>query len=311
MTLDAPSTIDDHSERFLRHLRLERNLSMNTVTAYGRDLKRFMVFCREQLGVVDPSRIDHAALTSYLIELREAGLHDRSITRQMSTLRSFCRYLVDRGNIEENPAALLDMPQTPRGIPDVLSPVEVSRLLLMPGLETPRGIRDTAMLEALYATGMRVSELVGMEIADVDFDRGVVICTGKGRKERMVPIGESARQHLLLYLSDARPQIVRAGRARNRRGHCTSLFITSQSRPMTRQGFWKLVKRYAEQAEIDKPISPHKLRHSFATHMLAGGADLRSVQAMLGHIDIGTTQIYTRVHRERLREIYDRYHPRA
>lgn len=311
MTLDQDRTISELSERFLRHLRLERNLSMNTVTAYGRDLARFGIFCRDQLSFSDVTRIDRAALTSYLIELREAGLHDRSITRQMSTLRSFCRYLVDRGHIEENPAALLDMPQTPRGIPDVLSPGEVSRLLLMPGLETPRGMRDTAMLETLYATGMRVSELVGMEIGDVDFDRGVVICTGKGRKERMVPIGESARQHLLLYLSGARPQILRASKARHRRGHTSGLFITSQGKPMTRQGFWKLIKRYAEQAGIEKAISPHKLRHSFATHMLAGGADLRSVQAMLGHIDIGTTQIYTRVHRERLREIYDRYHPRA
>ena len=311
MMLEDTDQIEDHSERFLRHLRLERNLSLNTVTAYGRDLKRLIDFCRDKLGICHPTRIDRAALMSYLIELREAGLHDRSITRQMSTMRTFFRYLVDRSVVEENPAALLDMPQTPRAIPDVLSPEEVSRLLTVPGLDTPRGIRDTAMLEALYATGMRVSELIGMQIGDVDFDRGVVICTGKGRKERMVPIGESARQHLLLYLAEARPQIARARRSRTRRVHTAALFITSQSRPMTRQGFWKLVKRYAEQAGIDKPISPHKLRHSFATHMLAGGADLRAVQAMLGHVDIGTTQIYTRVHRERLREIYDRFHPRA
>ena len=158
---------------------------------------------------------------------------------------------------------------------------------------------------------MRVSELVGMLIGDVDFDRGVVICTGKGRKERMVPIGESARQHLLSYLAEGRPQIMRSRNQRARRGGTSALFITSQGGAMTRQGFWKLVKRYAQQAGIEKPISPHKLRHSFATHMLAGGADLRTVQALLGHVDIGTTQIYTRVHRERLREIYDRYHPRA
>ncbi len=309
-TEDAPHILP-LLERFLRHLRLERNLSKNTVTAYGRDLRRFESFCRDQLGIEHPTRLDRQALMSYLIDLREGGLHDRSITRQMSTLRTFGRFMVDRGVIEENPAALLELPQTPRAIPDVLTPDEVARLLTMPGVTTPRGLRDTAMLEALYATGMRVSELVGMLIGDVDFDRGVVICTGKGRKERMVPIGESARQHLLSYLAEGRPQIMRSRNQRARRGGTSALFITSQGGAMTRQGFWKLVKRYAQQAGIEKPISPHKLRHSFATHMLAGGADLRTVQALLGHVDIGTTQIYTRVHRERLREIYDRYHPRA
>ncbi len=311
MTIDETATIASLIERFLRHLRLERNLSRNTVTAYGRDLRRFEAFSREQLGIESPTRLDRQALMSYLIDLRESGLHDRSITRQMSTLRTYGRYLVDREVVEENPAALLDLPQTPRAIPEVLTPDEVASLLAMPGTDTPRGLRDTAMLEVLYATGMRVSELVGLLIGDVDFDRGVVICTGKGRKERMVPIGESARQHLLHYLAEGRPHIMRSRNGRSRRGNMAALFVTSQGGAMTRQGFWKLVKRYAERAGIEKPISPHKLRHSFATHMLAGGADLRAVQALLGHVDIGTTQIYTRVHRERLREIYDRYHPRA
>lgn len=299
-------------ERFLLHLRLERNLSNNTVTAYGRDLHRFERFVLTTLNLSEPSDLDRAALMQYLGDLREAGLHDRSVARHMSTLRAFSRFLVDEGVLEESPAALLDMPQQPRPLPEVLTPAEVASLLDAPDPDTARGLRDRAMLETLYATGLRVTELVSLRNGDVDFDRGVVTCMGKGRKERLVPIGEQARATLLRYLSDGRPFIARSAAARSRRGgHTAPLFITGQGRQMTRQGFWKLIKRYAERAGIDKPISPHRLRHSFATHLLAGGADLRSVQAMLGHSDIGTTQIYTHVHRERLRVIYDRAHPRA
>jgi integrase/recombinase XerD len=203
------------------------------------------------------------------------------------------------------------MPKQGRDLPDVLSQEEVLRLLAAPGTAHDRAVRDTAMLETLYATGLRVSELVNLMLSDVDFDRGLVRCIGKGRKERLVPIGEIARARLVDYLEKARPSLAR-GNGRVRKGpQAQSLFLTSQCKPMTRQGFWKLVKRYALVAAIDKPISPHKLRHSFATHLLAGGADLRAVQALLGHADIGTTQIYTHVQRDRLREIYDRFHPRA
>ncbi|MCO4762340.1 MAG: site-specific tyrosine recombinase XerD [Myxococcales bacterium] len=299
-------------EAFLQHLRLERNLSANTVTAYGRDLRRFERFALTTLRITDPGQLERDALMSYLIELRQAGLHDRSVARHMSTLRTFSRFLVEEGHLEDSPAALLDMPQQPRSLPEVLNPDEIARLLDAPDIDTARGLRDRAMLETLYATGLRVTELITLRMGDVDFDRGVVTCMGKGRKERLVPIGEQARGTLLQYLTDGRPFIARSAAARSRRGgHTAPLFITRQGRPMTRQGFWKLIKRYAEQAGIDKPISPHRLRHSFATHLLAGGADLRAVQAMLGHADIGTTQIYTHVHRERLRVIYDKAHPRA
>jgi integrase/recombinase XerD len=306
-----PQTLLTSVDRFLRHLRLERNMSTNTLTAYGRDLQRMVKYMDEQFGIDEPGDLDRTVLVEYLVDMREAGLQPRSVARHMSTLRTFCHYLVDRGVTETNPATLLDMPKLEHDLPDVLTQAEVERLLAAPGSQGERALRDTAMLETLYATGLRVSELVNLTMQDVDFDRGVVRCMGKGRKERLVPIGEVARARLLTYLEGARPGLARGAGRPLRIGPCAALFITSQCKPMTRQGFWKLVKRYAAVAGIDKPISPHKLRHSFATHLLAGGADLRAVQAMLGHADIGTTQIYTHVHRERLREIYDRYHPRA
>ena len=308
----TPTTLAQTVERFLRHLRLERNMSTNTLTAYGRDLLRMVRYMQDEMGVERPEDLDRELLHEYLVALRDSGLQPRSIARHMSTLRTWGHYLVDRALIEENPATLLDMPKLEQDLPDVLTTAEVERLLAAPGTVTERAVRDTAMLETLYATGLRVSELVNLTLTDVDFDRGVVRCMGKGRKERLVPIGEVARAKLLGYLAEARPSLSRTanGRARRTSGS-QALFITSQGKAMTRQGFWKLVKRHAMTAGIDKPISPHKLRHSFATHLLAGGADLRAVQAMLGHADIGTTQIYTHVHRERLREIYDRFHPRA
>jgi integrase/recombinase XerD len=308
----SPLTITASIERFLQHLRLERNLSNNTVTAYGRDLNRLAEYAEQCHKIVRPSAVERQHLLDYLVHLRSSGLSDRSVARHMSSLRMWCRYLVDRGHLDDNPAALLDMPKTPQTMPDVLTPEEVERLLAVPGLANPRAIRDTAMLEILYATGMRVSELVRLAVGDIDFDRCLVRCFGKGRKERMVPIGEQARARLLHYMRDARPKLCRRPHARRlRNGPAAPMFITGTGKGMTRQGFWKLVKRYATVACIDKPISPHRLRHSFATHMLAGGADLRTVQALLGHVDIGTTQIYTKVHRQRLREVYDRYHPRA
>ena len=196
------------------------------------------------------------------------------------------------------------MPSTPRGLPDVLTPEEVDRLLRAPSEDNARGVRDRAMLETLYATGLRVTELCTLRLEDVDLDRGVVRAVGKGRKERLVPMGEAARAAILRYIELARPEL---GGVRGRR----VLFVNGRGQPITRQGFWKIVKRHAASAGIDKPISPHRLRHSFATHLLAGGADLRVVQALLGHADIGTTQIYTHVHSKRLRQIYDRHHPRA
>lgn len=306
-----PSTIAETIERFLRHLRLERNMSSNTLTAYGRDLARMAHYMDDQLGIEEVVDLDRDALREYIADLHETGLQARSVARHLSTLRTYGHWLVDRGILQENPALLVDLPRQGHDLPDVLSQDEVGRLLAAPGLVGERNLRDSAMLETLYATGLRVSELVNLLLADVDFDRGLVRCVGKGRKERLVPIGEVARARLVEYLTLARPLLVRGATRTRKGGVPQALFVTSQCKPMTRQGFWKLVKRYAVVAGIDRAISPHKLRHSFATHLLAGGADLRSVQAMLGHADIGTTQIYTHVQRDRLREVYDRFHPRA
>jgi integrase/recombinase XerD len=310
MSLDTATTLPASVDKFLRHLRLERNVSGNTLLAYGRDLQRMLRHMCTR-GVQRPAELDRDKLFDYLVVLREQGLHPRSVARHMSTLRSFGHWLVDRGVVPESPAALLESPKLPQDLPDVLTRAEVERLLAAPGTWNERCVRDTAMLEVLYATGLRVSELVHLQLGDVDFDRGLVRCVGKGRKERLVPIGAAARQRLLAYLHDARPLLVRST-VRARKGPASNaLFVTSQAKAMTRQGFWKLLKRYAVAAGIDKPISPHKLRHSFATHLLAGGADLRAVQLMLGHADIGTTQIYTHIQRDRLREVYDAHHPRA
>ncbi len=306
-----PDSLQATVDRFLRHLRLERNMSTNTLTAYGRDLLRMVHYMDEQLGIDMAAELDRDALREYIADLHDTGLQSRSVARHLSTLRTYGHWLVDRGIVMENPALLVDLPRQEHDLPDVLTQEEVGRLLAAPGGEGERSLRDTAMLETLYATGLRVSELVSLQLSDVDFDRGLVRCVGKGRKERLVPIGEVARAHLITYLTNGRPTLVRGNTRARKGGAPQALFVTSQCKAMTRQGFWKLVKRYAAVAGIDRPISPHKLRHSFATHLLAGGADLRSVQAMLGHADIGTTQIYTHVQRDRLREVYDRFHPRA
>lgn len=308
--LQAP-TLRQTVERYLRHLKLERNMAGNTLVAYGRDLKRLVDYLDEQHGVEEAADLDRDLLHEYLADLHGDGLQPRSIARHLSTLRNFCGWMLDRGVVQDNPASLLDTPKWNPGLPDVLSQAEVERLLAAPGLATERALRDTAMLQTLYATGLRVSELVNLTLHDLDLERGLLRCMGKGRKERFVPIGEVARLGLVRYLEHGRPTLVKNGMRGRRGGAPQALFVTSQCKAMTRQGFWKLVKRFAKEAGIDKPISPHKLRHSFATHLLAGGADLRAVQALLGHADIGTTQIYTHVQKDRLREVYDRFHPRA
>jgi len=301
------NTLDETIDVFLRHMRLDRKLSHNTVTAYGRDLARFAGWVDKARapGPTQPADVDRDLLFDYLVTLRDDGLHPRSIARHMSSLRSYFRHLVELRLITDSPMNLIDLPRLDRDLPDVLSPEEVERLLAAPGRGTARAVRDTAMLELLYATGLRVSELVRLNLEDVDLQAGMVRTLGKGGRERLIPVGETARDQLLTYVRDARARFLPRGAAVN------TLFLTGRGKSMTRQGFWKLLKRYAHSAGITKPISPHKLRHSFATHLLAGGADLRAVQALLGHADIATTEIYTHVQRDQLRMTYDRFHPRA
>lgn len=294
---------DAQLDRFMDHLAVERNLSPNTLEAYRRDLGKLVDFAagrgRRDLAAVEP--LDLLAL---LKQLHEQGLAARSQARLLSALRTCYRFLVEEGLCAADPTAEIDMPKSRRKLPDFLSMAEVDALLARPPLDHPRGVRDRAMLEVLYATGLRVSELVALEMVAFDRRLGTVRAFGKRRKERRVPIGDQALDAVERYLAEARSALLRGRRAK-------ALFVTGRGKAMTRQGFWKIIKRYAAAAGIRANISPHKLRHSFATHLLERGADLRSVQAMLGHADITTTEIYTHVNAVRLRRVYDRFHPRA
>ncbi len=294
-------------DAYLDHLRVERALAPLSVEAYARDLGKLLGHA-EARGVSAPAQLDHALVATFLVELGRdrpgaAALGARSAARHLSAVRGFLRFLLRERVIDADPASLVDRPKLGRRLPKVLSFDEVSRLLDAPDRESFRGLRDRAMLQVMYAAGLRVSELCGLKLADIDRRRGVVSAFGKGGKRRLVPLGEPALDALDAYLA------VRA--THPRAASTTVLFLSPRGRAMTRQGFWKLVLRYARGAGIQKPSSPHKLRHSFATHLLQGGADLRSVQAMLGHTDISTTEIYTHVADDHVRAAHRRAHPRA
>lgn len=289
-------------DAYLDHLRAERGLAPRTIEAYAKDLARFVGHAEAE-GVADAAAIVPATVASFLVRIGREGLGARSAARFLSSVRGFCRFLVRERVLATDPCALVDRPRLGRKLPDVLSFEEILRLLAAPDGVTPRGRRDRAMLQVMYAAGLRVSELCGLRLADVDLRRGVLSAFGKGSKRRLVPIGEVALASVEAYLAD-RAQHPHATRS-------PILFLSPRGRALTRQAFFKRVKIHARVAGITKPISPHKLRHSFATHLLERGADLRSVQAMLGHADITTTEIYTHVVRDHLRRAYDRAHPRA
>jgi integrase/recombinase XerD len=295
--------LDRAADLFIDHLKVERNLSPNTIDGYSRDLARALRFFHER-GHRHAAEVTVADLTDYLLHLADGGLGARSRARALVAVRGLFRFLCAERHLEADPTETLDGPRVGRKLPDVLGEEAVLRLLAAPPLGTPRGLRDAAMLETLYATGLRVSELCGLAVADVNLASGYVRVFGKGRKQRLVPLGDVARERIAAYLETARPGFVKQPSVK-------ALFLTGRGRPMTRQGFWKLLRRYARAAGIAADISPHKLRHSFATHLLEHGADLRAVQAMLGHADISTTQIYTHVSRARLVELYRKHHPRA
>lgn len=288
---------------FLNHLAVERGLAENTLAAYSRDVNRYLSFLQRE-GVGSFGEAKQAQVARHLIDLKESGYSSRTIARHLSALRTFYRFLQTEGFFKEDPTLHLDSPKVKGGLPSVLTLEEVERLLQAPRAETLKGLRDKAMLEVLYATGLRVSELIELKLQAVNLSTGYVRCLGKGGKERIVPLGTQALHALKVYLEQARPSFVK--------GHSSPFFFLGRGgRPLTRQGFWKLLKAYAKAAGIEKKVTPHTLRHSFATHLLDRGADLRSVQLMLGHADISTTQVYTHVSRARLREVYDRFHPRA
>jgi len=290
-------------DSYLHYLVVEKGLSRNTIESYGRDLRVFLDFV-EGRGIRSFRQVTRGDVLAFLKELQGRGLSVRSVSRALVSLRGLFRFLLLEGHLEEDPVEEMEVPRPPRSLPHVLSLQEVERILEAPDPGTPLGVRDRAMLELLYATGMRVSELAGLPPEGVDIQVGFVRVKGKGDKERVIPIGEVARERLDIYLREGRPRLLKGRES-------PYLFVNRQGRGLSRQGIWKLIKRYALEAGVLTPITPHTLRHSFATHLLERGADLRFVQVMLGHADIGTTQIYTHLNQEYLRKIYQQYHPRA
>ncbi|MFV9689631.1 MAG: site-specific tyrosine recombinase XerD [Desulfobacteria bacterium] len=290
-------------DRFTDFLVVEKGLSLNTLEAYTRDLTRYLLFLKRK-GVSNISDSDTVHILRYLIALHKEGLSARSRARQVVTLRGFYRFLNDEGILKANPALMIDIPKWLQNLPDFLQLDEVEKLLAAPDRKTPLGMRDSAMLELLYAAGLRVSELITIRSQAINIDAGFVKILGKGSKERIVPVGFTALKQIEEYLKTARGRLLKGRKS-------TYLFVNRSGNCLTRQGFWKLLKRYAAKVNIEKNVYPHTLRHSFATHLIERGADLRSVQTMLGHVDIATTQIYTHVARERLKEIHAKYHPRG
>jgi integrase/recombinase XerD len=287
-------------DAYLDHLRVERALASNTLEAYARDLNALAVAVG---GEIDPRAVGAGDMASLMVANVGRGFGARSSARQLSALRGFFRFLVRERAVPEDPTALVDRPKVSRRLPRVLSYDEVDRLLAAPDASTDRGVVHGAMLHLMYASGLRVSELCGLRVGDIDLQRGLVAPHGKGSKRRLVPVGEVALDWLGRYLRDVRPRVAQAGE--------TALFASPRGGHFTREAFWRIVRRYAVAAGIVPLPSPHKLRHSFATHLLRGGADLRAVQTMLGHADLGTTEIYTHVAQDHVRAAHAKSHPRA
>jgi integrase/recombinase XerD len=287
---------------YLDHLRVERRLARHTLESYARDLSALAAYAD---AVGQPiERLDRAALEEFVRRQMTRGLAPRSVARAVAAVRGFYRFLVIDRRLERSPADELQPPRAWPALPKFLSLDEVDRLIAQPDVATPRGLRDRAMIELLYATGLRVSELVGVRAIDLHADEHYLTCVGKGSKERIVPIGDQASAWIARYQSTARRELLK-GRTTSR------LFVNMRGGPLSRVGFWKILKLYGRAAGLPRMLSPHVLRHSFATHLLERGADLRAIQLMLGHADLSTTQIYTHVLEARLRTVYDRFHPRA
>ena len=290
-------------ERFLDFLALEQGSSPRTSDAYSRDVERLALYAIAK-GARVPTDISSRLLREFVYHLKDLGLAPASIRRNVSSVRTYFRFLLGDGHVVRDPSERLETPKRWRSLPDVLSVDEVGRLLAAPSLDEPFAFRDRALLELAYGAGLRVSEWITISVRDVLFDEGLVRVFGKGSKERLVPIGRSAIGAVAIYLRELRPRLER-GEGKG------ILILNARGRPLTRMGAWKILRHHVESAQITKHVSPHTLRHSFATHLLEGGADLRAVQEMLGHADISTTQIYTHVDREYLRAVHKQYHPRA
>jgi len=303
MTSSHMPSIDVLIDQYLNYLLIEKGLSRATLDSYSRDVIRYQDFLHQN-GIDRLSDTDTPFILKHLINLRNSGMGARSRARHLVSIRGLYRFVVQEKFLKRDPSKLVDLPKLSLKLPDVLAVEEISQLLNAPDTSKPLGTRDAAMLELLYAAGLRVSELVNLKLQDINLEAGFVRVFGKGSKERVVPIGLPAKSRIEAYIETAR-------KAALKNQPSPYLFIARAGKPITRQGFWKLLRRYATKARIHKKISPHSLRHSFATHLLEGGADLRAVQVMLGHVDISTTQIYTHVTRKHLKELHQKFHPRG
>ena len=295
--------MDQLLDQFLHYLVVEKGLSQNTIEAYSRGLVRFVDHLKRK-RIQDVRDVGKVDVQGFLLSLRKKNLNTKSVVRDLSAIRSFFRFLIQEGILETNPVEDLESPKVAKTLPEILSLKEIEQILEQPNLQTPLGMRDRAMLEILYATGMRVSELTHLPTHQVNLEGGYVLLYGKGSKERIVPLGSEAMKWVALYLKGARGALAKGKES-------AFLFINRSGKEMSRQRFWKNLKDYAKKAGLHKRISPHLLRHSFASHLLERGADLRSVQMMLGHVDISTTQIYTHVTGEKLKKVHKQYHPRG
>lgn len=296
--------MDQYLDYFLNYLDVEKGLAKNTLAAYSRDLSTYLEFLMQAAQIAEPREIRQPIILQYLGVLKKRRLSPRSRARALSALRMFHRFLLNEKYTDQDPTALIESPRSLQSLPKLLSQAEVEQLLQAPQGDVPLVLRDRAMLEVLYATGMRVSELVGLKLGDLKLDIGCVNAFGKGGKQRLIPLGEVALEILQDYLQNGRSKIGRSGGSEQ-------VFLNRQGKRLSRQGFWKNLKQYALKAGIRQQVYPHMLRHSFATHLLENGADLRAVQTMLGHADISTTQIYTHVIQERLKQLHQQYHPRG
>lgn len=290
-------------EDYLAYLSVERGLAGNTLEAYGRDLQAYVRFLMEH-NLISFPETNKETVRAYLEQLYRLGRATSTISRNLAAIKSFYQFLVREDRLAENPTEHLESPKVEKRLPHVMTLAEVELLLGQPAPDGAANLRDKAMLEVLYATGIRVSELVSLDRNDINLEAGFLRCLGKGSKERIVPLGSVAIRAVDQYIQTARSELCKSASE-------LALFVNQHGHRLTRQGFWKIIKRYAKEAQIDENITPHTLRHSFATHLLENGADLRSVQEMLGHADISSTQIYTHVTRNRLKEVYQKAHPRA
>lgn len=292
-------------EDYIHFIQVERQLSDNTLASYRRDLESYVHFLQEAEGMTDFSRVERTTILRHLEQLRSQGKTSRTVARHISSIRSFHQFLLREKRAETDPTVHLEMPTIEQKLPNILSIEEIEALLTAPNRSKPQGIRDLAMLELLYGSGMRISELIALDLADIHLTMGFVRVFGKGGKERIIPLGKNALSAINAYLNGARGQL------QGKHPKTDAFFINQRGKRLTRQGCWKLMKEHALKAGIQHELTPHTLRHSFATHLVENGADLRAVQEMLGHADISTTQIYTHISKTRLSEVYKQFHPRA